>query len=370
VAVRISALYSMLYDADTRVRNLAQETLSAMSSDDVTVFITETGHARVLDFLAHNLPKGSPALEVIARAPTLAKRTRNYLASIDVMPSSEEAIEKPSAPPGADSERSEDSLEWSAGDPELPDGVEFKMPTEDREPRDETELALQDMKKPPTKESPPDEPSSSAEAESSTDSEIKEQLIRTEPPGEESVESPAAAPPASEASDGEGLFPVFESAQKAARERASQPVGTVYRKKEDIRPKAFRSVRGDFLRGIVVGLVLGVGLVATYIFIDRFIPDWPKSLSNFKSKLTGEARQPEEVTIPVPGTPIELRLGTYTSTRAWKRAQRKAESLGLATRTDREKNTYTLFAVDVPAGKKEEITARLRDAGFQPGEVP
>jgi len=148
---KITILYSMLYDSDSRVRALALEALSAAESSDIETFIKESGHARVLDFLAHNLPKGSPILPLIARSPSLTKHTRNYLESLNIVPDSKVIeLKRPEAAKEGRKEPKDESsgLEWTpAEDVDLPEGVEFSMPTVEGEAQEDTVPVL---KKPST----------------------------------------------------------------------------------------------------------------------------------------------------------------------------------------------------------------------------
>lgn len=135
--MNVTFLYMMLYDSDGRVRALAEEGLINLTPDDINAFISLSGHHKVLDFMAHILPKNSPALEHIAHAPSLAKRTIEYLEMLGIPPRPMELFIQKKAIERADEGTWGSSLEWKPGaDVDLPDGVEFEMPTEDEVPLD------------------------------------------------------------------------------------------------------------------------------------------------------------------------------------------------------------------------------------------
>ena len=159
---QITFLYSMLYDSDSRVRALALEALSAAKSSDVEAFIKESGHSRVVDFLAHNLPKDSPILPLIARSPSLTKHTRNYLESINIVPDSKAVeLKRPEAAKDARKEPKDEcgGLEWTPSeDVDLPEGVEFSMPTVGGEAQEDTVPVLKKPFTPLFVKPPPKEP--------------------------------------------------------------------------------------------------------------------------------------------------------------------------------------------------------------------
>ena len=356
---RVTLLYAMLYDSDSRVRNLAQESLPDISPDDIAVFIDEVGHPKVLDFIARGLPNDSPTLEAIARAPNLAKRTRDYFTSIGLSSVIEGKSETDDAEPddriSSKSKGPEDSLEWSPSeDFELPEGVEFKMPTEDDSHKDDTVPSIRGFPKPetlkeslaafdikekqPVETTPPEiETEETArdraeapesplvdelefEMETARDrADTIEELAEQEPPIEEPAPeipepqvSETREPEASEESDeisteigaetikpestttsdststshGKGLFPVHGTTPEAPpqEEEPIAPTARAVDQEQEVSPEKERSIKGELLRGILLGLLIGLALAAAYIAVDRLAPNWLNWFDKLKSK--------------------------------------------------------------------------------------
>gem|GEM_PF-2614807 len=358
---RVTLLYAMLYDSDSRVRNLAQETLPDISPDDIAVFIAEAGHPKVLDFIARGLPNDSPTLEAIARAPNLSKRTLDYFTSIGLSSVVDNESETDAVEQGdqisSKSKGPEDSLEWSPShDFELPEGVEFKMPTEDDSHKDDTVPSIRGFPKPETlKESLPafdikekqsveatppeieteeitrdraETPASELvdelefEMETAHDrAETIEELAKQEPPtardraeipepqvsetrepeaseetdeisteiGAETIKpEPTTTSDSTSTSHGKGLFPVHGTTPEAPlqEEEPAAPSARAHAgdREQEAPPEKERSIRGELLRGILLGLLIGLALAAAYIAVDRLAPNWLNWFDKLKSK--------------------------------------------------------------------------------------
>jgi len=275
----IVLLYSLLYDPETRVRAIAQDKLSELTVERVNTFIRESGHPRVLDIIAHNTEKDSPVLKAISAAPLLARRTRDYLDSMGItaceqVPSPIDAAE---SPPGETSGADDRKGIPSSSDIDLPEGVEFSMPT------DEEPAALEDTAPPP--------PKSEDESPRERKPHPPRERPVVEPPAE--AETPATERPTNK------LFPGHEAERKEAAHQSpstpqaprkttaavasvpEHPAARPGRKKAAGKP----DLKRDLALAIIAGVLIGAVLALAFILIDRFVPDWPQRLKNVKEIL-------------------------------------------------------------------------------------
>ncbi len=302
----IILLYSLLYDPETRVRAIAQEQLSEITVEQISTFIRQSGHPKVLDLIARNLEKGSATLEAIASAPNLSKRTREYLQSMGVI-----IPEETFAPPAATESVSEktdetDSREWTPSSPDidLPEGVEFSMPTdEEQAPGSGPQPGYGPEEKPrPPETAPEDE----APREMEAPLQKEQQAEETPTPWTQEVEEKNAqvekTPEPTPKTADRKLFSVHsEESKKAAAQTPAPPQAS--RKTPAVASSAKgqqtkvasgktakkSSLKRDIALAVIIGTLLGIILAAAFVIVERFFPDWPQRLKNITEIIRTES---------------------------------------------------------------------------------
>lgn len=319
--VNVTLLYFLLYDPDSRVRSFAQQGLIDLNPQDVAAFADKVGHPKVLDFLAHHLPGDSESIKALAESPNLPKRTLEYLETVgvigDTADEASSASEMP-LPDYADAARDSgsDSREWTPEeDVDLPNGVEFDMPTEDEaasghvardevleeekdaEPDDAPdEMIAQSNDAAPQVEQSADTPAEEPEPEEEPKPEYDpEPVEETKPEKETDPEEEARDTHVEQKRPEEGLFPVYSTApaepppQRARTEQSTESARTRPKKiKETTEPPKGKI---ELLRGIIVGLLVGLLLVAAFVAVDYFVPDWAQKVKEIKIKWSDKARE-------------------------------------------------------------------------------
>lgn len=408
-STRVAVIYSLLYDSDTRVRAVARKELLTLPFEVLKAYVEENPHPKVLDFLVRNIPRSSPALPLLASAPNLSHRTKSFLKSQGITPQLKSDITTPErikkAKP-AEEKPLEVDLEWKpdAEDFELPEGVEFSMPTEDDEPeivvsetpkkaKEEIKANLEDTTpafeyreevSPQQPIAPPEE-----QEEEKMHEEIKEEAPTT--PEEPSYQIEARAeemPISAQESEEEETAPeiggmeeeagiewkpiasTFKPAPTISEELFPVRVERREEKKtlvehqttrppiEKIQPRVtpapslkVKEHKSYFLKGILIGSAISLVLVLGFFFIywTGFFKKGGKIThsQDVHTPLGTEVIEENTQNSTAPGQvkTVDILLGSYTSAGKAEQARQKAEALGLVVSVSQRTDEKTLWVV-------------------------
>lgn len=406
-STRIAIIYSLLYDSDTRVRAVARKELLTLPFEVLKAYVEENPHPKVLDFLVRNIPRSSPALPLLASAPNLSHRTKSFLKSQGITPQPKSDIVTPErikkATPTEEKPLDVD-LEWKpdAEDFELPEGVEFSMPTEDDEPeiavpetpkkaKEEIKANLEDTAPafeyreevspqqpivPPEEQkeekiheevkgevpTTPEEPSYRIEAReeevpvSAQESEEEESAPEIGGMEEEAgIEwKPIASTFKPTPTISEELFPVRvekreEKKTVAEHQTTRPPIEKIQPRVTPAPSLKVKEHKSYFLKGLIIGTAISLILVLTLFSLYKGTGFFNRGTKTSASQLgqpqpETEATQEDTQTPPTMKT-VDILLGSYTSSAKAEQARQKAEALGLAVSVSQRTDEKTLWVV-------------------------
>lgn len=401
-STRIVVIYSLLYDSDTRVRAVARKELLTLPLETLQAYLEENPHPKVLDFLIRNIPKNSPALSLLASAPNLSHRTKNFLKSqgITLQPKPQSIRIEVGKNKASEEKPLEIDLEWKpdAEDFDLPEGVEFSMPTQDDEPEltlmtkadgveKEEKASLEDttpvfeFNKQVSSESlnAPEkeekfEPRTQIETIpsqaviSNNTTEVKtEEFSPASEKNDEEEEAPQIGGVEEEMNiewkpvftfkttptGVEELFPVRDEKKAIPRTKPvlSKPIQKIQPTLTPSTPKV-REQKSYFFKGILIGSAISVLLVLIFIFISKGIPIFHPRTATPNSQLSktqsGADSSTDNAQTPVPSEEVktvDILLGSYTSAGKAEQARQKVEALGLRVVVSQKTDEKTLWVV-------------------------
>lgn len=182
---------------------------------------------------------------------------------------------------------------------------------------------------------------------------------------------PGPAIPRPEIREDGVLFPVADSAQTPSAQnimdrRADATSIAEPAKDSAKKPSGVKS----FSSGILIGILIGALFLGSWVALDNFMPDWKDRLSEWYGNLPSltslfdkEEPPPPEPEKPAPPEPVvlppvDIQLGKYTSTKRLKRAQKKANEMGLETEYSKKQEKKTKWGVSCGAASTREAADR------------
>lgn len=222
--------------------------------------------------------------------------------------------------------------------------------------------------------------------------EFVEQREVLPPAPQPEVEPPAIATEAPaagrEISDDGVLFPTLETQKKAAQKVAARvaaaPTAVVATSPVAAVEKPVH--HNSFLHGLLAGVLIGGIILIGYVTISRYLPGLMDRISSPSGPNNPPATTPPPPTPPAPappqktptppahiapqpvapprpssGEPVDLFLGSYRSMSALRKAQKKAEELGLVTEYSKKDEEQSSWSVSTGAsGTREDADRKAR----------